>query len=79
MPVREKTLETASGKIHYWVSRAETSEKWLIFLPGLTADQRQQKALLYPKTFSDLRQQSLWDAPMGILHFPQKGEQGGLI
>ena len=47
--------------------------------PGLTADQRQQKALLYPKTFSDLRQQSLWDAPMGILHFPQKGEQGGLI
>ena len=38
MPVRERILETPSGKIHYWISRAETSEKWLVFLPGLTAD-----------------------------------------
>jgi len=38
MPVQERILETPSGKIHYWISRAENCEKWLVFLPGLTAD-----------------------------------------
>ena len=38
MPVQERILETPSGKIHYWISRTENSEMWLVFLPGLTAD-----------------------------------------
>ena len=38
MPVQERIFETPSGKIHHWISRTETSKKWLVFLPGLTAD-----------------------------------------
>lgn len=61
MPVREKTLETASGKIHYWVSRAENCEKWLIFLPGLTADHHLFD--LQMEYFTGCCNCLVWDAP----------------
>lgn len=57
----EKTFETASGTIHYWVNSIFPGRKTLIFLPGLTADHRlfgrQVKA--FEKEYNILT----WDAP----------------
>ena len=37
----EKTLETSSGVIHYWINEINKQSRIaLIFLPGLTADHR---------------------------------------
>ena len=61
MPVQERIFETPSGKIHYCVSRAETSEKWLVFLPGLTADHTLFNAQM--AHFSGKANCLVWDAP----------------
>ena len=57
----EKTFETASGTIHYWMNDVVPTGKTLIFLPGLTADHhlfdRQIEA--FEKQYSLLT----WDAP----------------
>jgi len=61
MPVQERILETPSGKIHYRVSRAENNEKWLVFLPGLTADHHLfDRQMEY---FASLCSCLVWDAP----------------
>ena len=36
----QRTYETASGIIHYWVNIMNTNKVTLVFLPGLTADHR---------------------------------------
>ena len=37
----EKTLETSSGVIHYWINEINKQSRIaLIFLPGLTADHK---------------------------------------
>lgn len=61
MPVQERMLETPSGQIHYRVSRAETSEKWLVFLPGLTADHHLFD--LQTEYFTGRCNCLVWDAP----------------
>lgn len=36
----EKTHETTSGIIHYWIDKIDAGAVTLVFLPGLTADHR---------------------------------------
>lgn len=61
MNVQEKIFETPSGTIHYWTSRAENNGKWLVFLPGLTADHRLfDKQMEY---FAGRCNCIVWDAP----------------
>lgn len=36
----EKTYQTPSGMIHYWVNPIHGDRVTLVFLPGLTADHR---------------------------------------
>ncbi len=59
--MREKTLETTSGTIHYWTNEICPGRKTLVFLPGLTADHhlfdRQTEA--FEKEYNLLT----WDAP----------------
>ena len=39
--MKEAIYETASGPIHYWISRPAADQGLaLVFLPGLTADHR---------------------------------------
>lgn len=58
----EKTYETSSGIIHYWISENMNEEKMtLLFLPGLTADHRLfDKQIEY---FKDKYNIFVWDAP----------------
>lgn len=57
----EKTYRTSYGTIHYWVSRADESRIWLIFLPGLTADHRLFDKQL--EAFEGKYNCLVWDAP----------------
>ena len=38
--MREKTHQTSSGTIHYWLNMIKKESITLVFLPGLTADHR---------------------------------------
>lgn len=58
---QERMFETPSGRIHYWVSRAQNDGRWLVFLPGLTADHRLfDRQMEY---FSGRCNCIVWDAP----------------
>ena len=68
MKAEERTYETALGTVHYWVSRAQAQRRWLVFLPGLTADHR-----LFDRQMEALGQRYgclTWDAPAHGLSRP---------
>ena len=57
----QKTYQTPSGTIHYWMSIPEPGQVTLVFLPGLTADHRLfEKQIEYFKGKYNL---FVWDAP----------------
>ena len=59
--MKEKVYRTALGGIHYWISKAETENPWLVFLPGLSADHTLfDKQLMH---FADRHSCLVWDAP----------------
>ena len=60
--MREKSFDTGSGKVAYWVdATAGPDASWLVFLPGLTADH----TLFDAQTahFAGKRRCLVWDAP----------------
>lgn len=65
----EKTYETPSGIIHYWVNELkEKTAIQLVFLPGLTVDHR-----LFDKqveAFEDTYSIFVWDAPSHASSYP---------
>ncbi|HOF15849.1 MAG TPA: alpha/beta hydrolase [Bacteroidales bacterium] len=64
----EKTHETASGIIHYWINNIDTNMLTLVFLPGLTADHRLfEKQIDY---FKDKYNVFVWDAPAHASSYP---------
>ncbi|HPX59956.1 MAG TPA: alpha/beta hydrolase [Bacteroidales bacterium] len=64
----EKTHETASGIIHYWINNIDTDMLTLVFLPGLTADHRLfEKQIDY---FKDKYNVFVWDAPAHASSYP---------
>ena len=67
----EKTYNTPSGDIHYWVNELQTkSSVQLVFLPGLTVDHR-----LFDKqveAFKDKYSMCVWDAPSHAASYPFK-------
>lgn len=66
----EKTYETESGIIHYWISMIDTDGLTLVFLPGLTADHRLfEKQIEY---FRDKYNAFVWDAPGHAASWPFK-------
>lgn len=60
--MKEAIYETASGPIHYWISRPAADQGLaLVFLPGLTADHR-----LFDKQIAFFQNRYtvfVWDAP----------------
>ena len=66
----EKTYETASGIIHYWVNILDAKKITLVFLPGLTADHRLfDKQIEY---FENKYNVLVWDAPAHAASWPFK-------
>ena len=66
----EKTYETASGIIHYWVNILDAKKITLVFLPGLTADHRLfDKQVEY---FENKYNVLVWDAPAHAASWPFK-------
>jgi len=67
--MQEKTLETSSGVIHYWINKINKQSRIaLIFLPGLTADHRLfDKQIEY---FKDKFRVLVWDAPGHASSYP---------
>jgi len=64
----EKTYETPSGVIHYWINKKGTSDVTLVFLPGLTADHRLfEKQIEY---FENKYNVFVWDAPGHAASWP---------
>lgn len=65
----EKTLETSSGVIHFWINEINKQSRIaLIFLPGLTADHRLfDKQIEY---FKDKFRVLVWDAPGHASSYP---------
>ncbi len=66
----EKTYETPSGIIHYWINKLNADAVTLVFLPGLTADHR-----LFEKQiehFKDRVNVFVWDAPAHASSWPFK-------
>lgn len=59
--MKEKTMSTEMGIIHYWCTDFRPGLPWLVFLPGLTADHH-----LFDKQIEALRGRFnclAWDAP----------------
>lgn len=57
----EKTFRTGLGTIHYWINDIDSTQLTLVFLPGLTADNRLfEKQIEY---FSGKYNCFVWDAP----------------
>ena len=70
----EKTFPTPLGTIRYWIHRTDSHARWLVLLPGLTADHRlfdPQLAQL-SSTYNCLT----WDAPAHRLSRPFRLEFG---
>lgn len=61
MTALEQIYQTEYGAIHYWVYRRTQEAKWLVFLPGLTADSRlfQQQIDELSDTYNCI----VWDPP----------------
>lgn len=57
----EKTFKTGFGTIYYWINDIDSTQLTLVFLPGLTADNRLfEKQIEY---FSGKYNCFVWDAP----------------
>lgn len=59
--MQEKMFNTKKGVIHYWISSVSWKRRWLVFLPGLTADHR-----LFEKQMEEFKNDYnlfVWDAP----------------
>lgn len=68
MIAHEKYFKTEYGEIHYWVIPATADARWLVFLPGLTADHR-----LFDRQmdfFAGKYNCFVWDAPAHGLSRP---------
>ena len=66
----EKTFDTASGTIHYWIHVLDAKKVTLVFLPGLTADHRLfDKQIEY---FGNKYNVFVWDAPAHAASWPFK-------
>ncbi|MBR6756055.1 MAG: alpha/beta hydrolase [Peptococcaceae bacterium] len=66
----EKTYQTRSGSIHYWLDIIDPEQITLVFLPGLTADHRLfEKQLAY---FESKYNVFVWDAPGHAASWPFK-------
>ena len=66
--MKNKTFETKSGIIHYWISIIDKNLPTLVFLPGLTADHRLfEKQIEY---FKDKYNVFVWDAPGHAASWP---------
>ena len=66
--MEQKTYETPSGVIHYWVDLIDDGGVTLVFLPGLTADHRLfEKQISY---FQGKYNLFVWDAPGHNLSWP---------
>lgn len=66
--MREKTYETRSGTIHYWINEPEKASIAVVFLPGLTADHRLfDKQIAY---FQNRYRVLVWDAPAHAASWP---------
>ncbi|MBQ7926535.1 MAG: alpha/beta hydrolase [Lachnospiraceae bacterium] len=64
----ERTYETASGTIHYWMNIIDEGKATLVFLPGLTADHRLfNKQIEY---FENKYNVFVWDAPAHAASWP---------
>lgn len=64
----EKTYETRSGVIHYWLHIMKFDAVTLVFLPGLTADHRLfDRQIEY---FKDKYNVLVWDAPAHAASWP---------
>ena len=62
MAVETASYKTGSGSVCYWTDRpADTSDFWLVFLPGLTADHSLFDAQM--SYFSEKIGCLVWDAP----------------
>lgn len=63
MQAEEKVFHTAKGDIHYWLTqdREDKSRKWMVFLPGLTAEHHLFDSQI--EFFSDRYHCLTWDAP----------------
>ena len=57
----EKIIETASGKIHYWMNEIVPARNTLVFLPGLTADHHLFDRQI--EGFENKYNLLTWDAP----------------
>ncbi len=65
-----KTHKTKSGDIHYWVNIIDAEGVTLVFLPGLTLDNRLfEKQIEY---FKDKYNLLVWDAPTHASSWPFK-------
>ena len=56
-----KTYQSLGTNIHYWISRTQPNDPWLIFLPGLTADHT-----LFDDQMASFEKRAncfVWDAP----------------
>ncbi|HHT22257.1 MAG TPA: alpha/beta hydrolase [Bacteroidales bacterium] len=66
----EKTYETPSGIIHYWINKLNANAVTLVFLPGLTADHRLFEQQI--EYFKDKFNVFVWDAPAHASSWPFK-------
>lgn len=64
----EKTYQTRSGIIHYWIRLTDTDSVTLVFLPGLTADHRlfDRQIEYFENNYNVL----VWDAPAHAASWP---------
>ena len=66
--MREKTHQTSSGTIHYWINMTKKDSITLVFLPGLTADHRLfDKQIAY---FENKYNVFVWDPPAHASSWP---------
>ena len=64
----EKTYQTLSGTIHYWVSFIDEKKVTLVFLPGLTADHRLFDGQI--AYFANRYNVLVWDPPAHASSWP---------
>lgn len=66
--MKERTYQTVSGSIHYWVDIIDPAKPSLVFLPGLTANHRLFDRQI--EHFKGCRNVLVWDAPGHGLSWP---------
>lgn len=66
--MEHKQISVSGGVIHYWVNNIGDDKRWLVFLPGLTADHHlfDKQVEYFSENFNCL----VWDAPAHGLSRP---------